>query len=170
MTANPRTNTPRPRTVTVTEQDVRRLAAIIYHDTVLLTQAFEFSRDFLASLPDAPTPEAIAELVSALDNLIDADECRDDHQGYFQSHGVSAKPCVNETARELIARHRRISSDATPSAPEAAPRGELPTRGAFLARVSELCTSHPDCLAAPFSNHIETAWRLAFLELQGAIP
>jgi hypothetical protein len=43
MTANPRTNTPRPRTVTVTEQDVRRLAAIIYHDTVLLTQAFEFS-------------------------------------------------------------------------------------------------------------------------------
>jgi hypothetical protein len=45
-------NTPRPRTVTVTEQDVRRLAAIIYRDTV---QAFEFSRDFLASLPDAPT-------------------------------------------------------------------------------------------------------------------
>jgi hypothetical protein len=50
-------NTPRPRTVTVTEQDVRRLAAIIYRDTFLLTQAFEFSRDFLASLPDAPAPE-----------------------------------------------------------------------------------------------------------------
>jgi hypothetical protein len=165
MTANPRTKI-------VTDYDVEKLADNYgrLHGCYFLPHqnACELCKreaaDFLASLPDAPTPEAIAkqeqdvetlnEIAGWLRNLVYTnDATADQAENYACDLEILASP-----------------PDAPPSAPEAAPRGELPTRGAFLARVSELCTSHPDCLAAPFSNQIETAWRLAFLELQGAIP
>jgi hypothetical protein len=122
------------------------------------------ARRLLASLPDAPTPDAIAKQEQDVDTL---NEIAGWLRNLVYTNDATADQAENYACDlEILA----SPPDAPPSAPEAAPRGELPTRGAFLARVSELCTSHPDCLAAPFSNHIETAWRLAFLELQGAIP
>jgi hypothetical protein len=51
-------NTPRSRTVTVTEQDVEWLADILLStDVYEPSDAKQQARSFLASLPDAPTPE-----------------------------------------------------------------------------------------------------------------
>jgi hypothetical protein len=194
MTANPRTKI-------VTDYDVEKLADNYgrLHGCYFLPHqnACELCKreaaDFLASLPDAPTPEPTHDTKNGIppiklgpwrrvmalrhgcnqsalygdDGELQCKECGVDF-ARMEPNEIDSRWMMLGRKRLQSLLLRSITSSTlmnVATTTEAAPRGELPTRGAFLARVSELYTSYPDCLAAPFSNHIETAWRLAFCEV-----